>query len=215
MFPPLDACGPALFKLLFFLEQRISTMALVLTSGPALEPISVADAKVHLRLDGSAEDALIASLILTSRLHLESALSIALITQSWTLSLDAWPEASVMFPIRPVLAITSARVLSATNVATTIAASDYLLDGSGLKPRLVRTGSAWPLPGKAANGVEIAFTAGFGPAATDVPSPIRQALLMLVAHWYEHRDPIEIGSSSSNIPKAVSDLMMPYRAVRL
>ena len=190
-------------------------MALVLTSGPALEPISVADAKAHMRLDSGAEDALIASLILTSRLHLETALSLALITQTWTLSLDAWPPASVIFPIRPVLSIIAARVLSAASVATTLAASDYLLDGSGLKPRLVRTGMAWPQPGKAANGVEIVFTAGFGPAATDVPQPVRHALLMLVAHWYEHRDPIEIGSPASSIPKAVSDLMMPYGAVRL
>lgn len=191
-------------------------MALVLTSGPALEPVSVADAKAHLRIDGTAEDALIASLILTSRLHIEAALGYALIAQSWTLLLDAWPDGtSVVFPIRPILSIASARVLSATGVPTVMAASDYVLDGTAITPRLVRTGSNWPLPGKAANGIEIAFTAGFGAAATDVPAPMRHALLLLVAHWYEHRDPIEIGSSLSNIPKAVSDLLTPYRPVRL
>jgi uncharacterized phiE125 gp8 family phage protein len=207
------ACGPVLFLTFNIADHH---MALVLTSGPALEPVSVADTKAHLRLDGSAEDALIASLILTSRLHVEAALGFALISQSWTLLLDAWPaEGPVVFPIRPVLSITSARVLSATGVPTVIAASDYLLDGSGLVPRLVSTGAIWPRPGKAANGIEIAFTAGFGPAATDVPAPIRHALLLLAAHWYEHRDPFEIGFSGSNIPKAVSDLLMPYRAVRL
>lgn len=190
-------------------------MALVLTSGPALEPVSVADAKAHLRIDGTAEDTLIASLILTSRLHIEAALGYALISQSWTLLLDAWPEAHVAFPIRPVIAITSARVLSAAGVPTVLMATDYVLDGSGLTPRLVRAGTNWPLPAKAANGIEIAFTAGFGSLATDVPAPIRHALLLLVAHWYEHRDPIEIGSNLSNIPKAVSDLLTPYRAVRL
>ncbi|MEQ1578440.1 MAG: head-tail connector protein [Hyphomicrobium sp.] len=191
-------------------------MALVLTSGPTLEPVTVAEAKAHLRLDGNAEDALVASLILTSRLHIEAALGFALISQSWTLFLDAWPDAAlVVFPIRPVLSIGSVRVISAEGVQTVLPPSDYLLDGASLTPRLVRTGSTWPVPGKAANGIEIALTAGFGPAATDVPAPIRHALMMLVTHWYEHRDPIEIGASSSNIPKTISDLLMPYRAVRL
>ncbi len=49
----------------------------------------------------------------------------------------------------------------------------------------------------------------------DVPAPIRQALLMLVAHWYEHRDPLEIGSAAAQIPGGISELLMPYRGVRL
>jgi uncharacterized phiE125 gp8 family phage protein len=48
-----------------------------------------------------------------------------------------------------------------------------------------------------------------------VPAPIRQALLLLVAHWYEHRDPIEIGTDSTIIPAAVSELLKPYRMRRL
>ncbi len=190
-------------------------MALVLTSGPSLEPVTVAEAKAHLRLDGSAEDTLIASLILTSRLHLEAALGFALISQNWTLLLDAWPDGAVTFPIRPVLSVVSARVLSATGTPTVLAASDYVLDGASLAPRLVRSGTGWPQPGKAATGIEIAFTAGFGTLATDVPASIRHALLLLAAHWYEHRDPMEIGGNGANIPKAVSDLLMPYRAVRI
>lgn len=191
-------------------------MTLVLTSGPALEPISAAEAKAHLRIDGSAEDVLIASLIMTSRLHIEAALGYALIAQNWTLYLDAWPEGrEVAFPIRPVQAITSIRVFSATGAATVVSAADYVLDGLALKPRVVRTGFAWPLTGRAANGIEIVFTAGYGAAAADVPAPIRHALLLLVAHWYEHRDPIEIGSVNASIPKAVSDLLIPYRSVCL
>ncbi len=72
-----------------------------------------------------------------------------------------------------------------------------------------------PAPGRPIKGAEIAFTAGYGPAASDVPAPVRQALLLLVAHWYEHREPIEIGSSATAIPQTVSDLLMPHRGVRL
>jgi uncharacterized phiE125 gp8 family phage protein len=191
-------------------------MALIMTSGPALEPVTVSEAKAHLRVDGGADDVVINSLILTSRLHIEAALGLALITQSWTLLLDAWPGSqNVALPMRPVQAIAAVRVLAADGTPTALAASDYILEGKGLPPRLVRTGSAWPQPGRAAAGIEIAFTAGFGALAADVPAPIRHALLMLIAHWYEHRDPIEIGTVETNIPQAVSELLTPYRVPRI
>jgi len=191
-------------------------MALVLTSGPLSEPVTVAEAKAHLRLDGSAEDLLIASLILTSRLHIEAALGLALITQGWRLILDRWPGwPEVPIPLRPIQSIASVSVLAADGTPETMPASGYILDQHGLPPRLIRTGTSWPGPGRLAAGIEIGFTAGYGAAASDVPAPIRQALLMLVAHWYEHRDPIEIGSPVIAIPSAVSELLAPYREARL
>jgi uncharacterized phiE125 gp8 family phage protein len=191
-------------------------MALVMITSPATEPLSVAEAKAHLRVDGTAEDVLIASLVLTSRLHIEAALGLALITQGWKLILDRWPKGpSVPLPLRPVQSIASVQVLAADGTPATLAASDYLLEGQGVPPRLVRTGVIWPEPGRAAAGIEIAMTAGFGDGAADVPEPVRQALLLLVAHWYEHRDPIEIGSPETAIPRAVSELLLPFRVPRL
>ena len=67
-------------------------MALVLTSGPGVEPITLAEAKAHLRIDGSVEDTLILSLVITSRLHIEAALGLALITQGWSYFIDAWAD---------------------------------------------------------------------------------------------------------------------------
>jgi uncharacterized phiE125 gp8 family phage protein len=191
-------------------------MALVLTSGPALEPVTVAEAKAHLRIDGTAEDLLIGSLILTSRLHIEAALGLALITQSWTVVLDQWPQyAEVALPLRPVQTIVDVRVLAADGTPETLLPSSYLFEGRGVPPRLVRTGDAWPKPGRAAAGIEIQLTAGFGAMPSDVPQTIRQALLLLVAHWYEHRDPIEIGLQGTGIPRAVSDLLSSHRVPRL
>jgi uncharacterized phiE125 gp8 family phage protein len=191
-------------------------MALVLTSGPPLEPVTAAEAKAHCRVDGTAEDTLIASLILTSRLHVETALGLALITQSWRLLLDCGPAAKDFeLPLRPLLTIDEVRVLSAAGEPTIIAASDYLADGASTPPRLIRTGVIWKQPGQVANGIEIDFTAGYGEAAADVPAPIRQAILLLIAHWYEHRDPIEVGASETIIPAVVSDLLAAYRIPRL
>jgi uncharacterized phiE125 gp8 family phage protein len=196
--------------------KQVLRMALVLTSGPALEPVTVAEAKAQLRVDATDEDTLIASLILTSRLHVEAALGLALITQSWRLMLDRWgADAALELPLRPLQSIDAVRVLPAEGAAVVIAPTNYLADVASVPPRLVRTGMIWPQPGKAANGIEIDLTAGFGAAADDVPAPLRQALLLLVAHWYERREPIEVGSPETSIPNSVSDLLAPYRLKRL
>ena len=190
-------------------------MALALVTPPALEPIALADAKAHLRVDGTAEDILIGSLILTSRLHIEAALGLALITQSWQVTLDSFPPGPALtLPLQPVRAVTSIRTIAADGTTTPLPAAATQLD-PGPPPRIVRTGASWPFITAATGGVVIAFTAGFGPSPTDVPQPIRQAMLMLVAHWYEHRDPIEIGQPDTAIPKAVSVLLTPYRGPRL
>jgi uncharacterized phiE125 gp8 family phage protein len=191
-------------------------MALALTSGPAEEPITVSEAKAHLRLDGSAEDILVASLIVTSRLHIEAALGLALIIQGWRLTLDRWPEGGeVRFPLRPIRSITSVTVLDKAGTPAVVPEEDYILDGEALRPRLIPRDGAWPRPERPAKGIEIAFEAGLAEDAEGVPQPIRHALLLLVAHWYEHRDPLEIGSAGAAIPAAVSDLLKPYREVRL
>ena len=192
-------------------------MSLVMTSGPALEPVALADAKALMRVDTTDEDALIQSLIITSRLHIEAALGLALITQSWSAFLDRWPRSGrITLPLRPVVAIGSVRIWDAAGGAATLDASDYLLDGQGMPPRLVMLDSRNAVaPGRTVNGIEIAFTAGFGAAATDVPAPIRHALLLLVAHWYEHREPVEIGAAVNAIPAMVSELLHPYRRRRL
>jgi uncharacterized phiE125 gp8 family phage protein len=191
-------------------------MALVLTSAPAIEPVSLAEAKAHLRVDGSAEDTLIASLVITSRLHVEAALGLALVTQGWSLFLDDWPAGpAVRLPLRPVQEIAAVRLYAADESLETLAPDTYLLDGAGAPARIVRQGAlAWPAPRRAANAIEIAFVAGFGDAAADVPAPIRQAVLLLVAHWYEHREPVEIGAAHAAVPQMVSELLHPYRMVR-
>lgn len=191
-------------------------MPLVLTTPPEIEPVTVAEAKTYLRIDGAADDLLVASLALTSRLHVESALGLALITQGWMLQLDRWPPGhEVEFPLRPVASVTAVRVRAVDDTPTTISAADYLLDAASTPPRLVANGVTWLQPGRKATGIEIDFTAGYGADVTDVPEPIRQAILLLTAHWYEHRDPVDIGSPDTAIPASVSDLLSPYRVKRL
>lgn len=67
-------------------------MGLMQLSGPGAEPLSLDEVKAYLRIDGAVEDALLQSLLLTSRLHIEAALGLALMTQSWKFVIDAWPD---------------------------------------------------------------------------------------------------------------------------
>lgn len=192
-------------------------MPLILTSAPVVEPVTLTEAKAHLRVDTDAEDTLIGSLIVTSRLHVEAAMGLALVSQGWSWYLDAWPPGSaVALPLRPVESIAAVRLYDAAGAAAALEPGGYLLDGAGPHPRLVRLGARpWPKPARIANGIEIAFTAGYGGAAADVPAPIRHAILLLVAHWHEHRSPVEEGAPAAPVPDMVSELLAPYRVPRL
>ncbi len=191
-------------------------MALMMRTGPLGEPVTLEEVKTHLRLDGASEDALLASLILTSRLHIEAALGLALISQGWRLVLDKWPRDGVVsLPIAPVRSIEEIRVRDADGTPTVVPVEEYDLASAGRPQRIVYLGNGWPVPGRRVAGIEIDLAAGYGATADDVPAPIRQALLLLIAHWYEHRDPFEIGAPQTHVPGAVSRLLSPYRPVRL
>jgi uncharacterized phiE125 gp8 family phage protein len=192
-------------------------MALVPILGPNIEPVSVTELKAHLRIDSAAEDAMLASLITTARLQIEAALSLALITQNWSWTFDRWPRrAAVELPLSPVQSILSFTVTQSVSPLS-VPPSAYILDGQGIAARLI-TKHAWPQPDVAAMGIAITFAAGFGALPADVPAPIRQALLLLAAHWYGNRggDGACSGgtantSSASPLPALVSDLLAPYR----
>jgi uncharacterized phiE125 gp8 family phage protein len=197
-------------------------MAMFPILGPLVEPISVAELKTYLRLDGVSEEALLAGLITTARLQIEAALSFALITQSWSWTFDKWPQrASVELPMAPVQSITSVTVTGPGSVVT-VPSSAYILDGSAVPARLISP-TKWAQSGTSPLGVEIKFVAGFGAQPADVPAPLRLALLQLAAHWYGRRDAdgacataVASGQPTQGpLPPSIDALLQPYRRVRL
>ncbi len=192
-------------------------MALVMTAAPAAEPISLAEAKAHLRIDADDEDQLLASLIVAARSLVERALALALVTESWSLYLDGWPRGgAIALPIAPVQAVTTVRVHDPDDTPTDVSSDTYSVDVLSNPARLVLApGVAQMMPARRLNGFEIAFTAGYGDEAGDVPGPIRQALKLLVAHWFEHREPVVLGQLAQEVPATVGGLLLPYRRVRL
>lgn len=192
-------------------------MAAILIDPPVVEPVSLADAKAHMRVDGPEEDQLISALTTAARLHVERLAGLALITQKWSVLLDGWPDGqAIELPLAPIRSVDSLKVYGDDDVATVIDPAQYHADLASRPARLVRRSTVyWAPPGRVANGIEIDITAGYGAAAGDVPETLRRAILLLAAHWFENRAAVEEGSALRQTPLAVQALLVPHRSVRL
>ncbi len=189
-------------------------MGLLLNVPPGVEPIGLVEAKAYLRVDGTDEDALIGTLIASARVQVERSCGLALINQGWSLFRDAWPEDGVVrLPLAPVQSVGAIKVHDATGGHAVVPSADYSLDATVRPARVVVTGER-RTPERKLNGIEIAFVAGFGESAGDVPAPFRQALLLLVAHGFERRETVA-ADGADDVPMTVASLLAPWREMRL
>lgn len=183
-------------------------MAFTQTVAPVEEPVSLTTAKAFLRIEHAEDDPFIASLVVTSRLQIETALDLALIRQSWRWSGDVAPGQLIALRPYPVHAVEAVLRVDSDGSQTPLTTSDYALRTDNRPTALaIKAGDACR--------VQVDFSAGFGTLPEDVPAPIRQSLLQLIAHWYENREPVVFGQPATRIPSAVSELLAPYREARL
>jgi hypothetical protein len=157
-------------------------MTSTLIAGPGAEPVTLAAAKAFCRIDAGDDDALVTALIAAARLHVEGLIGRALITQTWRLTVPCAPRL-VVLPVIPAMALVEAP------------------DGAVLQGDAV-------LLVEAGDDVSIDYTAGYGDAG-DVPADLKQALLSLVAYWYENRD------LAMTSPAGVDRLLASYKRVRV
>ena len=183
----------------------------ILIDGPAVEPVSLPEMAAYLRLDDDAEHELVAALIKAARLLVEASSRRVLIAQSWRLTLDAWPQGrAISLPVSPAIAVAELQVLNAAGEPVAVPLDEVQLEDGSDPPR-IRVGAA-PEPGVAQGGIRLDVQAGFGPAPEDVPEPLRLAIKMLVARWFENRGDI-VGEQT--LPPEVQALVAPYRRARL
>lgn len=190
-------------------------MTPILLTGPLVEPVTLADMKGYLRLDGNDEDRLIHSLITAARLMVEAESGRCLIGQAWRLVLDRWPAGgAIRLPLSPVLALAGARVFDADGAAETVAEGALRLDARA-DPPLARAAAPLPAPGRPFSGIEIDLRAGFGEGMADVPAPLRQAVRIIAARWFELRGDGDGDGEVPAIPRAALALIAPFRRTRM
>ena len=181
-------------------------MSLQLITPPALEPVTLDEAKAHLKVDTTDDDALIERLIAAARARAEWHTGRAFLTQSWILWLDCWPPLDVAeTPLPRLQAVGSVTTYSRDDSASVLDPALYLVDTASEPGRLAFHCIA-PASLRRVNAVAIAFDAGYGDTADDVPAPIREAILEIVAELYVHR-----GDGPDDVSLTAQALLAPYR----
>jgi uncharacterized phiE125 gp8 family phage protein len=175
-----------------------------LIAAPLEHPVTLAEARQHLRVTTTAEDALILALIYAAVEHAETFTSRALITQTWELSIDTFSGSAIELPKPKLQSVTSVKYIDLDGATQTVPAADYQVDALTEPGRikLVPTAS-WPSVKEQLNAVTIRFVAGYGLAAA-VPFQIKAAILLLV-QYHEQRD------AMAKILEAAERLLWPYR----
>ena len=200
---------------------------------PAYEPVSVDEAKLHCRIDGTDEDVYVASLIRSAREQVEDTLRRTLMQTTWELQLDTWPARVSSLPNAPLLSVTSMIYVDDEAADTTLSASDYVVNTGATPGRIVlkRTAS-WPGTTLRETGaIRIRYVAGYrtldatltgapltaeiAAARAAVPARAKQAVLLIVGHLYENREQVTMsaGTSPSVLPMGVDALLMPFRVI--
>ena len=186
-------------------------MVLKLVTAPASEPLTTDEAKAHLKVSGSSEDAYIDSIVKAARTSVERYLNRALITQTWKAYFDHW-EDKMGLGLAPVSSITSVKYYDETASLTTLTSSLYYEDLISEPGRIVRKyDSVYPeLETQRPNGIVVEFVAGYG-ASTDIPGDILHAIKLLVADYYDNKGEVVVGTIAVRIPAHIKNLLHDYR----
>lgn len=178
-------------------------------TAPATEPITLAEAKAHCRVDHTADDSLIQGYITTAREFVEDYIDRSLVTQRLTMKLDAFPH-EIELPRPPMAASGSATAVIVTYVTgeaggtATLATTDYRIDRDST-PGVIRTtyAGSWPSHLLDQNSVTVTWWAGYGDA-TSIPQRVKNAMLMVVHELYEKRGNAEMPVAAMRLLDTVS-----------
>lgn len=187
-------------------------MGLIVKTAPAIEPASLAELKVHLRIeqDETAEDDYLRGLVQAARIEAERITKRAIITQTLLWTFDAFPSsgATLDLPQPPLDSVTSVKYYDTAGTLVTLAAANYSVDKNREPGRIAPAPTkTWPsTQSDRLAAVEIEFLAGYG-NESKVPQNLKMGVLQLAAHWYEQRESVITGTIVAAIPLVADRLL--------
>lgn len=183
---------------------------LTLVTAPAAPPVTLDEAKAQLLISGStAHDARLTRLIGVATGAVEKATGRALAVQDWALTVDTftYPLVIEKGPVRTVTGIT---YIDANGVEQSLPAGAWQVRATHFGAEILPPpGGSWPSTqyGRI-EAVCVSFSAGYDP----VPEELRHAILLLVTHWFENPEPVNIGNIVNALPLGVEWLLEPFTA---
>lgn len=178
---------------------------------PRALPLTLDQAKQHLRIDFQGDDLTIKSLIEAARDWFELRVNRTLTTTTWKLTRDCFPydDCELMLRFPPLVTVDSVKYYDGDNVQQTWANTNYhaILDDFVCGALRRAHDIEWPTPAyDRPDMLQITFTAGYGSTAASVPAIAKQCLLLLVGHWYENREAVITGTISKEVELCVESI---------
>ena len=187
---------------------------LVQTLPPTAEPVTVEEAKAQARIDAdlTEEDGLLRAYIRAATRQVETETGRQLMLATWVYRASAFPACGIIeVPRPPLLTVTTLAYVDGLGVTQTWASSNYRVDVQADPGRVhLAYAISWPSVRSQYDAVQLTYTAGYGAAPSDVPEPLRVAILLWVAELYKNREPT--GEKAMHaMPYSVERLIWPYR----
>lgn len=187
-------------------------MQTIVETAPAVEPITTAEAKTHLRITHSDEDTYINTLIGAARQWCERFTWRKFINQTWKMFLDDWPSGDyIQIPFGSLGSVTHLKYYDTDGDATTWSNTNYITDTDSALGRIVLAyDKVWPTTTLyPSNPIEVQFVCGYGDDGSSVPDPIIHAMQIMIADMYENREDSVVGLMETK-RHAVESLLWPY-----
>jgi len=182
----------------------------VLVTPPSDLPVTLDEAKLHLRVDGADDDTLITGLLNAAVSHLDGWTGIlgrCLVEQTWRMDFDTFCRWRL--PLAPITEVVSITWRNAAGEVATIADGNYALRDDERGPYVYwDRGYAYPSGLYESRGVSVTFKAGY--PAEEVPAAIKAAILLMVGNWYRYRS-ADVDTAVAALPLGVDALLAPYR----
>lgn len=184
-----------------------------LITAPSAEPVTLSDAKDWLKIDGNDENTLISALITSARLAVEAATGLLLLSQTWRLSFDDWPQSGrLVLTHAPMQSVQTFRIIDSNGNAMAVPLNNLSIDIVGREPRIMLK-TAPPQRDQYLHGYALDIVFGYADA-NSVPETLKLAIKMLVAFWHENRGD-DVASVSRHWPDTISALLQPFLIRRL